>query len=601
MSDPLIPAFWQSVLDLYRDGIAHGFILHGNVRDYIPTPPFLPLNKFLVAALNQSKRDIVITVNPASGIDLPFLSHRKVLLDLLNSPTAPKTPISSVLQKALATTSSEKDVAPIPQNEATMSLGEISILLNWLLTYPLFVPDSSEMAKQPLGADAPMRRVRVGVVFDFADFLLPNADLAELDDDDIRILTRFINWTQSLAVGEQHILIMACESVLGLHSELRRSSARWEAIEVMLPNQAERLRFIESRWQSFGIHGSLTSHDVARLTGGLSLIAIEDCLLRAVNAPLTTALVMERKAQAIKSEYGDVIEIIEPRWTLDAIGGYEYVKDWFRRSVERPWQSHMLRISGIQMSGPPGTGKTTLAEAFAGSLNMPFVVFRMARILGQYVGNSERAMERCLQAFKALAPLIVFFDEIDQILQRGEHGGNGVDNRIFARLLEWLADPERRGNILAIAATNRPDLIDPALASRLDRRIPILPPADADERAAIIVVQAHHQGLPVSYAVARDVAESMHNWSGRNLKDFVAIATELYHETMDEEAALREALTIYRAPVAEIEHQIRLSLADLTDLRLVPPAYRSWIFKPQGAAITDESPTVEPRRGTRTL
>ena len=155
------------------------------------------------------------------------------------------------------------------------------------------------------------------------------------------------------------------------------------------------------------------------------------------------------------------------------------------------------------MTGPAGTGKSAVAEAVAHEAGVNAVVLNLARILGQYVGNSERNLEKALQAIKSLAPTIVFIDEIDQSVSRGGSGDSGVSNRIFKRLLEFMSDTGNRGQVLFLAATNRPDLLDAALRrpGRFDKKIPFLIP-DESERAAIIQVMAttlpsgHHRQRP---------------------------------------------------------------------------------------------------------
>lgn len=566
MTDPQMPAFWRRLTDLYSSGVSHAFLLHGNVRDYVPMSPYPSLVRFVVAAAARS-RDILITLDPATGLDVPIPAHRAVLQGLLTAPTAPKSPLVQILANGL------RPDAPLPRNDATQSLKEVSSLLDWLLSEQLMIPDVEP------------RPVRIGVVVDFADFILPDADLTKVNP---AVLTRFIKWAQSLIIGEHHLLLMLCESLSGVHSELRRASARWEAIDLALPTLEERTAFIVAKWHGFGVTSDLQPEAVARMTGGLTLLAIEDILLRGSDQTLTEAMISERKQSLIKSEYGDVIQIVDPRWTLATMGGYDYLKTWFARTIERPWAAGNLRVGGVLMSGPPGTGKTTLAEGMAGSLQIPFIVFRLSRILGQYVGTSERALERALQAFLSLAPAIVFIDELDQTVRRGEgNEGSGVDNRVFARLLEFLEDPARRGKLLIVAATNRPDLLDAALRSRFDRTVPVLPPTDED-RPWVVLSQCAMQGLAVDQDAAEALARPLHGWTGRNLRDLVAIAAELHDdEGLSPNVALEQAISLYRPPLGDVLDQIRLALRELTDLRLVPPHYRHLIA---GEAAPEQSP-----------
>ncbi len=165
----------------------------------------------------------------------------------------------------------------------------------------------------------------------------------------------------------------------------------------------------------------------------------------------------ERKQDIIASEYAAVLEILEPSFGWEAIGGLEHVKRFFHRSVILPMaQANTRRIPmGVLMTGPAGTGKSVVAEAVAREAGVNAVVLNLARILGQYVGNSERNLEKALQAIKSLAPTIVFIDEIDQSVSRGGSGDSGVSSRIFKRLLEFMSDTGNRGQV-ALSGRHQP-------------------------------------------------------------------------------------------------------------------------------------------------
>jgi SpoVK/Ycf46/Vps4 family AAA+-type ATPase len=115
-----------------------------------------------------------------------------------------------------------------------------------------------------------------------------------------------------------------------------------------------------------------------------------------------------------------------------------------------------------------------------------FVELQLDKIYSRWVGDTERHLERALEAIVAWRPCIIFMDEIDQALRRGESGDSGVSNRVFKRLIEAMSDTSLRGHVLYVGATNRPDLLDTAMLrpGRLDKKIPILAP-DANERATI--------------------------------------------------------------------------------------------------------------------
>ena len=116
---------------------------------------------------------------------------------------------------------------------------------------------------------------------------------------------------------------------------------------------------------------------------------------------------------------------------------------------------------------------------------MNCVEFKMSKILDKYVGEAEKNLEKAFSVFRALAPVIVFIDEADQALQRGDNDTNSVNRNLFGMFLAEMSKPENRGKIIWIAATNYPNKIDEALkrAGRFDKKIPFFAPADkAEER-----------------------------------------------------------------------------------------------------------------------
>ncbi len=575
-SEQTNPAWWSHMASLYNDGISHAFVLHGNVRDYVENGSYLPLPTFLAARLNR--HDILIQIDPR-GMRFPLAPHRETLVNLIKTnPTAPKTPLVQAIQNNDA------------YNPAMLSLRDTSALLDWLLTTPLTVSESVRGKQRA-------RRLRGAVIFSMGDLMLPDTEAGRTDAS---VLARFIQWAMSFSVGEQHVLVLIAESLVGLHSELRRASARWEAVAVPLPDQETRERYIAHHLAQHdnqpALADDLTVRTVAQMTGGLSLMQVQDVLYRGMGAELLTRLLItERKQTIIAQEFADVLQVNDARFDLTTVGGYAYLKDWLNQRVIAPWQAQSLRVGGLLMSGPPGTGKTQMAEALAGSAGVPFVVFRLSKILGHFVGASERNLERALQAILSLAPCLLFIDELDQTVRRGESEGSGsqVDNRVFARLLEFLEDPARRGKVLVVAATNRPDLLDAALRSRFDRTLPVLPPT-AEDRVAIIAQMAQAAGVSVALE-DEDIETRTTGWTGRNLRDFMAMVAELHEDGLSPDDALLEALDLYRPSLRESAEMTMLALREITDLRLVPPEHRAAVAGAHAYAAGDESGTRQRR------
>lgn len=564
-----VPAFWRQLSSLYADSVAHAFVLHGNVHDYVPVSPtfYTPLETFILSRLSASDFDIIALVDPAQGLRFPVPAHRDLAQQILGVKPGSPSAVAQLL--------SPGPKPPMPQREL---LHLITQILDQLLTTPWQAVTETEP-----------RPGRVAVLFTYGELLFPDSDLRSSDGP---VLARLLQWARSPQVAaSRHLLFMVSESLISLHSELRRASSRWEAIRLPLPDTAQRAAFLahlRNQYDDLVFCDGLDAAGAAAATGALNLLQVEDVAFRALGAGgLDMALITERKAAIISQEFADVLRVEAPRFDLGQVGGYDYLKTFFRQRLISPWRmSGRLPMGGLLLPGPAGTGKTQLAEALAGSAGIPFVVFSPAKILGEYVGNSERNLERALAAVLSLAPCVLFIDEIDQVTGRGEHGGNGVDNRVFARLLSFLEDPARRAaGVLLVAATNRPDLLDDALRSRFDRTAPVLPPTDADRAAIAQTLAAQLDLVPFATEDLADLVDTTAGWVGRNLRDLMAVVAEQAAELPIAEA-LAEALAIYRPRLRDTQHMTQLALAEISDLRLVPPEYRQAAVEPPAPALS---------------
>jgi len=145
--------------------------------------------------------------------------------------------------------------------------------------------------------------------------------------------------------------------------------------------------------------------------------------------------------------------------------------------------------SGVLMYGPPGCGKTMLAKAIANSSGTSFISVKGPELLNKFVGESERGVRRVFERARSSAPCIIFFDELDSLCPRrgNDGGGSGVSERVVNQLLTEMDGLEERRNVFVIAATNRPDIIDPAMLrpGRLDKLL-YVPLPEADDRASIL-------------------------------------------------------------------------------------------------------------------
>ena len=214
-----------------------------------------------------------------------------------------------------------------------------------------------------------------------------------------------------------------------------------------------------------------------------------------------------------------------PRITYDDLGGLKNEVQKIREMVELPMRHPELfekigveAPKGVLLYGPPGTGKTLLAKAVAGETNANFTSLSGPEIMGKYYGESEERIRDIFKQAEENSPSIIFIDEIDSIAPKREEVTGEVEKRIVSQLLTLLDGMKSRGKVVVIAATNRPDSIDPALRrpGRFDREIEIGIP---DEEGRGDILSIHTRGMPIDEKVKLDdIAKITHGFVGADLE-----------------------------------------------------------------------------------
>ena len=220
-----------------------------------------------------------------------------------------------------------------------------------------------------------------------------------------------------------------------------------------------------------------------------------------------------------------MIEVPEVHWS--DIGGLEEVKQQLREAVEWPlkYPESFRRIGirppkGILLYGPPGCGKTLLAKAVATESEANFIAVKGPEIYSKWVGESERAIREIFRKARQAAPCIIFFDEIDALAPvRGlGYGDSMVTERVVSQFLTELDGIERLEGVIVIGATNRPDMVDPALLrpGRFDRLVYVPPP---DLKARYEILKIHTRNVPLAEDVdLMDLARRTEGYSGADLE-----------------------------------------------------------------------------------
>ena len=434
-----------AVLDRYQSGASHLFLLHGNVRD---VHPFGPEYVSVAEGIRRlaGERAIVVSYDVGSGLAFPDAAREKAF------------------RKALGL-----KAVPLP-TDPTRAM----ILLDALLATD----------RSPTGS--------VAIVIDYAHTLAP----AEGGASERQAIATLARWASDPGIAARRPFIVLIAPAAGdVSSEVYSGASGAEVVAVPRPPLEDRIEFareLQRRWPE--VVWEMPPEQLGAETGGLSLVQMEDMVQRARGArtPLARGSILERKIDLLRQEYGDVLEILQPRNDLSAVGGLDHavgelreIADIMRRGL------YAAAPLGIILMGPPGTGKSYLAECFAKECGMLCVKFRPLR--GMYVGQSERNQEKAFAAIRALAPVVVIVDDSDQA-EGGNRdqgsGDSGVTERMRAGAFNFWADNALRGKVLRIDSTNRVDLIDSAMrrSGRTDIKIPILMPDTVARRQIFEVV-----------------------------------------------------------------------------------------------------------------
>lgn len=599
------PAWYKDMTDRYMAGLAHGFILHFNIRDYAVSGVTIPT--FLSSRLASRT---VVFYNRASGFSFPLT--RKAKGETASSDEATFKAMVGI----------EKQAVPAAGNSSFGALAAITgqpqqgeLPINPAQALPLIDKVLHAGPIKNTAGDGEWKP-KLTIIITDAEMLIPSADPAMMSPSDRDSLILLRSWAQDMNLAD-HMVILMTDMIEDLSPAIRAASSKYEQILVPLPDHPERLAIIDEMLndsspdspRSSIVELDLTADAYARLSAGLNLMQVEDTFLRgAYSGRLVPAVVKSRKDDVLRAEFSEVLNVSEPNTTFADIGGMEIPKKFVFDYVGRPLLGHIpsnRAPKGVLLPGPPGTGKTILVKALGGELGLPVLEFDLSKAKGKYVGESEKKLAKLFRAAKMLAnPGIVFIDEIDQAFGRSSGGDGGVGASMFKMFLEWMSDPSLLGQIVVFAATNRPDLIDPALMrpGRFDIVMPILSPTPT-ERYSILKVLAGKYDLP-DFPSAQEMTEIIARtdyWTGAELYSLTKKAVAIIDEGRAESSldALLLASTLVRANTKDIAYFERLALQSVNDLDLLPTMYRDKIADVEMASQFDDEEVKPRRRGFR--
>jgi AAA+ superfamily predicted ATPase len=486
MSDArLLPPWAEDLRRRYLRGEASMFVLHGNVYDtVVHNQKTYALTEFLTDVLLKESRETVAVFNLASGVrfakraasvtdveDLLLASEKGKVLPALERLLVGSMRTAVIVEYAEAiapagdpTFHADSDRAAIITLHRWSSLPAIEKGDNIIL---LVAENMSELATKIVS------NPKVAVV----DIPMPDRDtrraVARLADP--RLTDKDAERYAEVTAGLKAVQIA---SILTPPPATEEESAQREAFITALIGPGQDV--VERARKLAALTAGLAQEEIRTLLAPTPAQAAPAAATEAAAADRSRAdvdrLIARRKREILERECFGLVEFVEPGHGFDVVGGMEEVKKDLMVLAENIREGRTSRVPmGILFTGPMGTGKTFVAEAFAKECGLTTIKLKNFR--SKWVGATEGNLEKILTVIKAIGQVVVIIDEGDRAFGNTDgEGDGGTSSRVIARIKEFMSDTSNRGRILFLVMTNRPDKLDVDLkrAGRLDRKIPFL-------------------------------------------------------------------------------------------------------------------------------
>jgi transitional endoplasmic reticulum ATPase len=579
-----LPAWADELRRRYVRGESSQFVLHGNVHDvFLHGDKLYTLSEFLSQVLLEKNKETIILYNVSTGARF---ARRKLKLDGLEDLMLTKEPakVLPLLERALTTED------------------------------------------------------KLAVILEYADTIAPAGDTSFSTTDDRAAAVTLHRWSLLRALEKaDSIVILTLENLSELHPKIV-SNPRVATVRVPMPDKPERaqlLRYLDPDYsnddidrlaeitaglKSIQIKAILAPSDdtpddvderkkyivellaggreatkevferaekLAAMTQGMSKEAIRKLIAPDGKAPDQSAdaraeidrLVAARKREIIERECFGLIEFVNPQHGFDVVGGMDEVKKDLLLVAKNIREGKRNRVPmGILFTGPMGTGKTFVAEAFAKECGLTTIKLKNFR--SKWVGATEGNLERILGVIQAIGQIIVIIDEGDRAFGGSDGDGDGgTSSRVIGRIKEFMSDTENRGRVLFILMTNRPDKLDIDIkrAGRLDRKIPFLYPQTGDEVIGILKAQFKKNKVKaeIDFEAEKLLYETIVGYSNADIEAIVMLANDYSGDAPVRREDLERAMKDY-LPSRDnqmLEYMELLAVFEASNRRMLPKKY----------------------------
>ncbi|HKM08882.1 MAG TPA: CDC48 family AAA ATPase [Candidatus Methanomethylophilaceae archaeon] len=382
------------------------------------------------------------------------------------------------------------------------------------------------------------------VFLDEIDSIAPNRDSVS-GEVEKRVVAQLLTLMDGMSDREGVIVIGATNREDSIDPALRRPGRFDREIEIGVPGRSARKEILDVHTRNMPLAKDVDIDVLASITQGfvgadLAALCREgamQCLSSRMDEldldkPIPPEKLADMKVsmQDFTNALADVepsgmreVMVEIPKVTWADVGGLDDIKNEIRE-VFTPGEStkafERLGITpgkGLLLYGPPGTGKTLMAKAVANESGVNFISVSGAEMASKWLGETEQAIRHIFKRAKQMSPCMIFFDELDSIAPRRGSGDSGTWERVVAQLLTAMDGIESMGNVSVMAATNRPDMIDPALLrpGRFDRLVLVGKP---DLRSRLRILEIHSNKMPLVGVDLIDVAEETDGYIGADLE-----------------------------------------------------------------------------------
>ncbi|HOX46910.1 MAG TPA: AAA family ATPase [Myxococcota bacterium] len=558
--EPWFPPWAQHLAETHASGQTQTFILHGNVDDLVRVETkdgvrYAMLPEFLASQV-FGQWDAVLAYDQVNG-PRP-LASTQARLDKMNRHI-------------------ERFIGPVEELRKTRQPAQVFPVLNRYLDLVLLREGE---------------RPSVALILDYAHFLAPSTDVSHTSRELASALTTLLNWSKSPHLKKIPLAFcLISERLSDLHASLVQN-AHTLKVELPHPERAARLQFIlwSAAGRDFAGLCEVSAEQLADLTAGLTLVHLQGLMHRAIRAGkrITLADLKIYKKRMIEGQCQGLVEFIEPPHTLDMVVGHEAGKARLNSDAELIRRGRQDSVPmGYLFCGPVGTGKTFLAECYAGSVGVPCL--KLLNFRSKYVGETEGNLEKILKVLRVMGPVVVIIDEADAMLgDRAAGGDSGTSSRVFGQFASQMGNTLYRGKIIWFLLTCRPDLlpIDIKRQGRCEVHIPLFYPSTQAEYADMLRVLGKKNHIDVSADEVPEVPKEQ-KLSGADVEGVLTRAKRLALLEGGQDvtrAHLQAALDEFMPSTEGDEKtlQIMAAILECTDKSFLPADMRQELSSPQG-------------------